>query len=389
MAFEVGQFNEFDDANSVADASILVAASAIKMGNYKSAFYQSMAAPLVTQGLNTVDFEVFSRSKTTKGGTVDGEWNATDLVDLGLDATSIKGLTVGSILEMVTGEFVIVKSVDRTAVTIDVYARGAGGTTGAVQATSSDYVVRGFAGKDEELKNVESYRESTGKYTNYVQMVIETIDWTKRGAELKRMGLDGDKILPILIEEATLRVAEMLGVMAIHGLPQLGVDGGTPYMSAGLFSQLADNAGGSRPILNYNASGALTEEKLRLQLSELTNTGVPDTIWLSAANKEVVNDFKGTITQTRQDTVAGSYVDTYNYEGLMLNFRVDSDMPDSKIAVVTSSSCKKKWVEGDGLRLEDEPKASSREFRQSIQGSLGFAIEDVGYAHSYMYGVTV
>jgi len=42
-------------------------------------------------------------------------------------------------------ELVIVKSVDRTGNTIDVYARGAGGTTGVAHATSTPFLVHTVA----------------------------------------------------------------------------------------------------------------------------------------------------------------------------------------------------------------------------------------------------
>lgn len=389
MAFNVGTITEFDDPKTISDPAVFVTAKAIKMAARKSAFYQMMTAPLTGFKPYTQAYEVYSRSKTAKGGTVSGAWNATDTEDLGVDATSIKGLTVGSVLKMATGEYVIVKAVNRTAVTINVYARGAGGTTGAIQADASAYAVVGFAGKDSELKNVESLSESTGVYTNYIQTIFETLDWEFQGANLRRKGLDDDSILTVLMNEAMIRVAESLGVMSIHGKKQLGASGGTPYMSAGLLAQLADTAGGTRPIINYDASGAFTETKLRAALQEVFVNGSPDTIICSAANKEIINGFNSSITQTtRTDTEAGSYVDTYNYDGAMLTVKVDADMPDDTIAIVTIADCKVSWVEGDMLRLKDEPTTSSREFRQSLQGSLGFAVENVGYDHTYIYGIT-
>ena len=36
----------------------------------------------------------------------------------------------------------------------------------------------------------------------------------------------------------------------------------------------------------------------------------------------------------------------------------------------------------------DEPTQSSRENRKSLQGSIGFLIEDVGSDHTLLYGIT-
>ena len=390
MAFTIGAVSQFSDTNSIADPMILIAAKAIELGRYKSQFYQAMVAPLVAKQLNTPSFEIFGRSKTAKGGTVDGAWDINDVVDLGIDTTSLTGLTVGSVIKMLTGEVVIVKSVDRSAGNIDVYARGAGGTTASIQTDAGAYTVIGYAGKDSELENVESMSEATGIYTNYAQTIFETLDWEFAGSNYARQGIDPDDIIALLTNEAVGRVAESLGNMSINGIKQAGASGGTPAMSAGLLAQLTDTASSSRAVSTYAAGGAITETKLRAALKAITLTGTPDTIWVSSTNKEVINKFNSSIIQTiRTDNTAGSFVDTYDYDGLMLNVRVDSDMPDSNIPIVTQSKCQVGWVEGDTLKLVDEPKTSSRVFRQSIQGSFGFGIEDVGYAHTLITGVTV
>ena len=89
-----------------------------------------------------------------------------------------------------------------------------------------------------------------------------------------------------------------------------------------------------------------------------------------------------------QNTVAGYYVDAYNYEGNMLNIKIDTAMPDDQIAVVNINNCRKGWMEGDEVMLTDETPQSSRELRESINGSFGIAIEDVGYQHIIMTNIS-
>jgi len=386
MAFNFGTHSQYDDASTIADPVIAVAAKAIQLPRNKGAFYQGMGAPQI--GIDTIDFEVYSRSKTARAGTT-GAWaDGVATTNLPIDATSIKGLTVGHVLK-IESEVVVVKSANKTANTIDVYARGAAGTTGAAHVNGTAYKVIGYAGKDTELKNVESVFESTGFYTNFVQTVFETLDWETKGALLRRKGLGNNNIISILTQEASFRVAEMLATMAVLGEKQAGSKTGTPYMSAGLYSQLADDAGGTRPVLSYNAAGALTETKLRAALKELTKYGTPTTIWASPTNKEVINTFNSSLSIQipRTEHTAGQYVDSYDYEGLVLEVKIDSDLDDTKLPIVNMNKCYKSWLKGDNLRLENEPKKSSREMRQSIQGSVGFLIEDVGYEHSYIYGI--
>lgn len=388
MPFNFGTHTMFDDPVTFGDPVIAVAAKAINLPANKGAFYQAMGAPPV--GINTRSFEIYSRSKTARAGTVGtGGWDNSATSDLPVDAEVVKGLTIGHILE-VESEQMIVKSVNRSANTIDVYARGAGGTTAAAHAESTEFKVIGFAGKDSTLKNVESVNEISSAYHNYIQTIFETLDYEHMGDILKRKGLAADRITSVLTQEAAIRVSEFLATMATKGKKQEGTKTGSPYMSAGVLAQLADSNGGARPILSYNASGALTETKLRAALKELTKTGRPSTIWCSYSNKEVINTFNSSLTTTipRTEHVAGQYINAYDYEGLILDVKIDADMPDDLVPIVNQSKCQKSWLQGDNLRTQTEPQLSSREFRESIQGSVGFIIEDVGYEHTYIYGIS-
>lgn len=392
--FVFGQFNEFSDEVTLANPTIAVVAKAIELGRFQGMFYQAMGAP--EMGLTTKRFDIYSRSQTSRNGIIGdgaaGGWDIDDVAALKMTAGAIKGLTVGHVLK-VENEVVVVKSVNRAANTIDVYGRGEGSTTAAVHADEAAFKVIGFAGNDTDLKNVESVTETTGIYSNYVQTIFEVIDWTKH-AELVRQGMKADNATIILTREAEIRVAIMLSTMAIHGVKQVAADDSKRYMSAGLLAQLADTNSAARNILSYNAGGALTEVKLFAAIKEIIDGGGnPDTIWVDTTNKGIINTFNSAnsnlnVNTDRTDTTAGMYIGQVNYEGLIIPIRVDSDMPSDKLAIVKQGDCKKSWLAGDGLDMKDEPSASSREFKKSLQGSLGFIVENVGLNHSYIYGIT-
>ncbi len=393
--FNFGAVSEFSDAESIASPIIAALAKTIKLPRFKGAIYQLMGAPMVP--IKEKAFEVYSRSKNTRAGVIGTagsgtDWGSTsDTTALPIPADSIAGLSVGHVLK-VDSEVMIVKSVDKSGNTIDVFARGAGGTTAATHSTGAAFSVLGFAGRDEDLKNAQGATETTLKYTNYVQTVYELLDW-KKGAELIRKGLSTENIVAILRQEAAIRVAEMLSTMAVLGVKQLGADGGTPYMSAGLLAQLEDTAGATRPILRYNASSAAIDEtKLRAALDSVFGVGSPDTIVLNLYNANKFLGFTGaskdvTIQTERLDTGAGRSVDHYDYNGVRLDLLIDADMPNDKIAVVTKGELKKGWLDGDALTTVEEPALSSREKRESIQGSVGFLVENVGYSHLEIYGL--
>jgi hypothetical protein len=254
--------------------------------------------------------------------------------------------------------------------------------------------VIGFAGRDEDLKAVESVNETTSKYVNYIQTVFETIDWTKH-AEMISKGLSEQEASIMLVREAEIRVAKMLATMSINGYKLKQNSSTTRWMSAGLLQQLQDNNGGTRPVLTYNASGDLTEAKLLAALKQcFAAGGAPDTIWVNPTVKGYINCFNIAnsslaINAMKDDhTAGGQYVSAIDFEGAILRVRVDADLPSSAAAIVTQANCRKGWLENDGLRLVDEPQASSREMRKSLQGSLGFAIEGVGHDHILITGIT-
>lgn len=394
MAFNFGQISEFSDANSLPSPVIAALAKSINLPRFKGAIYQRMGAPTVP--LKAKQFDVYSRSKNTRNGVIGtaaaGDWGGTTATTaLPIPASSIAGLSIGHVIQ-VDSEIMILKAVDKAANTVAVFARGAGGTTAAVHSTGASFTVLGFAGRDEDLKNATGAYENTLKFSNYVQTVFELLDW-KKGAELERQGLNAANVISILQQEAAIRVAEMLSTMAVRGVKQLGTDGGTPYMSAGLLAQLEDTASATRPIQRYNASSAAIDEtKLCAALDQVFNVGSPDSIVLSLYNANKFKAFIGsgkdvTIATDRMDTGAGRSIDHYDYNGQRLDLVIDADMPNDRIAIVTMADLKKGWLDGDMLTTKQEPALSTRERRESIQGSVGFLVENVGYDHIEIYGL--
>ena len=383
MAFETGVLTDMSDANSIADPIVLVSASAVKNPVNLGRFWNDMS--LFSEGESNRKFDVYSRSETQRAGTT-GNW--VDAVDTtALPVVSTVGLIKGLVLSLGT-ELVVVKTVV-SGTTIDVVARGAGGST-AQAHNAVAYTVVGSAINDIDLKDVGSVSEITNVYGNFMQTVAEPIDFTKGGQIDARKGLTPNQ-MAIVQEEAMTRIAKNLFASSIHGLKQQK-SGDSPYMTAGLIQQLTDTTGG-RLVLEAGSVGVLDEAKLKSALRLVTATGTPTDIYVSSANKDIINEFLGassavTVNALQGGTTAGYYIDSYNYEGQILNVKIDLSMPDDVIAIVNISKCKKGWKLNDTLEYTDEPSLSSREKRASFNGSYGIVVEDVGYEHIIMTGVT-
>ncbi len=389
MAFAFGQFNEFSDSVTIGDPTIEAVARAIQLGPFTGKFFESMGAPMVS--LAQKEFKIYSRTKTSRNGTIDAAWDIDDVSGLGVADNPLKGLTIGHVLD-VGGEIVIISAINRSAGTISVHRRGDGGSTAATHAQDATFEVIGFAGNDTDLKNVESMTEATGTWSNYVQTIFEAIEWTKH-AELVRQGLSDANASVLLIREAEVRVAELLSKMAVRGVKAQATSSVGRYMSAGLLAQLADTV--NRGARTYAVGGTLTETKFKDALKAMFDAGgIADTVWVSPTVKGYINAFIGAdssvaLTDSKANhTAGGVYVDSYNYEGAILKVRVDNALPNDRIACVNQAKCKKGWLDNDGLRMVDEPPVSSREFRKSMQGSVGFLIEDVGTDHTLLTGIT-
>ena len=387
MAFNFGTVTQYDDVNSIMTPEVLITAKSIKLGANEGRLFQMLAARQTP--IQTVEFEIFNRTQTTKAGSLTAGIDDTVVV-IPVDAASIKGLTVGSVMQ-IENELVVVKSVDQAANEVTVWKRGAGESTAAAHASGVAYKVIGTAINDTDLKDLEGFTESTNKYTNYCQTFAEVLDYTKRADELARRGLTPTQIMLVLREEQMIKIARDISMTAVLGQKQAGVRGSSPYMTAGIFAQLADNAAGGRPVLSLDASGAaLTEDILRAALAPVFDQGIPNSIWVSSKNKEIINGFNNAsssnivLNKDAMNTVAGVSVNAYNYDNNILNVYVDSAIPDNKIAILDMSKATKGWMVNDVLRIEEEPSRSSREKRESVQGSLGIALEDVGYAHTYI-----
>ena len=382
MSFETGLFTDLSDANSIADPVVLVAAEAVKLSPFLGSFWNSM--PMFTEPTSNRKFDIYSRSETQRAGTIGAVGWIDGVATTNLDVTSTVGLIKGLVLQ-IEAEVVVIEEVT-SATKIAVTSRGAAGTTGAAHAAAVAYSVIGQAINDNDLKDIGSVSEITNIFENYMQTVAEPIDFTKGGEIDPRQGLSIGMIA-LLQEEAMTRIAKSIYASSIFGLKQQKV-GEDPYMTAGLIQQLT-RAGG----LTSAVGGAFTETALKTALRAVTNNGMPTDIFVSSANKDIFNTFNGasssvTVNTDKGDTQAGYYVDTYNYEGMIMNVKIDLNVPDDSIPIVNINKCQKGWKANDALMYHDETPASSREFRSSFNGSYGIAVADVGYEHTILTGLT-
>lgn len=387
---DLGLHTTLKDSNSILDPEVLAIADRItplqarEFGRVWDLF-QTRPTPFTTD-----EYTILTRGYTTpslpltaSGGSAD--WDTTnDITALPVSSTYIDRITVGDVLLLPTGnEVVVVKSIDRTGNTIDLYERGAGDTSGTAQGTSAFTAKIIGNANIEGTVSVEAMAEQTAKLTNYCQIVLESIDLSKEDSDqARKTGRTADT----LRQEAMERVMRDLARSAIYGEARVGT-ASIPAMTRGLLSHLTNVSG----ALKTNVAGAFTETVLKNALDDVRNAGgTVNAIVLSVANKRIANGFTGsdTITTSRQDNVGGQVLDGYLADGFgVIPFVVDIDMPNDQVALVNTRYMEKGWKENDMLRFVPETNTNSREKKETLQGKFGLAVQGVGTTHALIYGL--
>lgn len=388
---DIGLHTTLKDTNSIPDPEVLAVADRItpllakEFGRVWDLF-TTRATPFETD-----EFTVLTRGYTTPSfsataSTGSADWDTTnDITALPVASNLIDRITVGDMLLLPTGnEIVVVKSVDRTGNTIDLYERGSGDTSGTAQGTAAFTIKIVGNAHIEGTVDAEAMAEQTAKVTNYCQIVLESIDLSLEDTDqARKTGRTRDN----LAAEAMERVMRDLARTAIYGEARVGT-ASIPAMTRGLLSHLTNVSG----ALKTNVAGAFTETVLKNALDDVRAAGgTINAIVLSVANKRIANGFSGvdTITTNRQDNVGGVVLDGYLADGFgVIPFVVDIDMPNDQVALVNSRFMEKGWKVGDQLRFEKEPNTSSREKKETLQGKFGLSVKNVGQTHSLLYGLT-
>ena len=306
------------------------------------------------------------------------DWNSTsDTTALPITSGTISRITVGDVL-LVESEIVVVKSVDRSGNTIDVYERGAGETSGAAHTGTLTAKIVGNAHEEGKV-DVEAMAEQTAKLTNYTQIVLESIDLSNSDSDqARKTGRTADA----LRQEAMERVMRDLARTAIYGVSRAPA-AGFPSMTRGLLEHLK-----LATDLKTAVSGAFTETVLQNALDDIREKGgTVNAIVMSIAKKRIFNSFTGAdqIQVDRSDRTGGHVLDGYIADGFgTIPAVVDVDFPDDMVAIVNTRLLQKGWKQNDALRFVPETNKSSREVVETLQGKFGLAVEGVDLTHALL-----
>ena len=385
---DLGLHGTLTDTNSILDPEVVSIAKRLTPNQAKEFgkvwdLFQTRATPFKTD-----TYDVLTRGYTSPVvtlGTIGSgtDWNSTsDTTALPITSGTISRLTIGDAL-LVEDEIVVVKSVDRVGNTIDVYERGTGDTaaaahTGTLTALIVDNVHL------EGTVDAEAMAEQTDKLTNYMKIILETVDLSKEDSDqARKTGTTAET----LKGEAMGRAMRDLARGSIYGVARVNT-ASIPGMARGMLSHLRDVSGAIKTAL----SGAWTEDALQDILDDVrVQGGTVNAIVMSVAKKRISNGFTGadSITVDRADGTGGHVLKGYESDGFgFIPFIVDIDWPNDAVAVVNTNDMWKGWKENDQLRFVPEANVSSRERKETLQGKCSHYMEGVGQTHGLVTDIT-
>jgi len=314
-----------------------------------------------------------AKTNSLEGAVRTGGWLATGTTGLVVDAALAAVVNIGDVLEVGT-EQVVVSAVVRTggSETIDVFARGHGGTTAATHAASDVIYIIGNANVEGTVDGV-SILEDNVERVNYFQLIEEVVELTKTSKNQTYEDVQ-DKMNEVRVR-AMSRAFRKLNMTSLFGTPDAGSKV-LPRSCGGVRHFIQNDADN----INTNAAASFTETVLKDTLLEIAKRGgTPNLIICSPEKKSQINGFNASNTRlTRDERTAGNIVDFYEGEGVgRLGVIADPLLRDSfgEMYVLNTQKMGKMWFPEDSLRFEAET-SNSRTIKETLQGQFSLKLKD-------------
>lgn len=266
-------------------------------------------------------------------------WNSTTATDgLTINSSFTSKIKPQYVLELTTGEVVVVKTVNTGANTIDVYKRGAGGTTAAAQATTAFSIkIIGIADVEGSAPSTHNFQGFTDK-ENYVQIFEDVANYS-RLANLSAH-FSGMTAMDATLMIKTKELMRFLNRAIWYGMPErdttnnINLMGGAKYFGSAQVS---------------NVAGALTVAKFYTALKSHISAGlIPDAFHGSINAVSALEQLYNTTVRTvPSDKVGGQSITTINAMGFEIALLPDRDIADSEGFIVDYARCAYGPIEGN------------------------------------------
>ncbi len=326
------------------------------------------------ESINTVEYKTYTKPARARTGAIDdtiGWVDAIAVINLPVTHQTALDLDIGKVL-LIESEKVIVKDIDTTANTIDVYARGAGWTTAAAHAVDTVILMSTVAVPEGQNLGRGLFNERVAA-VNTTQIITKQAEVTFTEAKHKR------KLPQDLLEEKTqdemYDLVEDMNQASMYGSYQeRDANSEVPGMTRWVIESII--VWGNGNLVNVT-SGAFTEDRFNAMIHNIwLEKWVVDTIILSPNNKKIANgfgsfqwridDIRWNKLGTKTDAIAAEWIgDVF--------FTVDHSLSDSDIVYCNSWDMTQHYFEDDELRvLDTSDPQNPRKLRNSLMVQFGF-----------------
>lgn len=330
--------------------------------------------------VNTMEVEVAVSDDMPVGGKT-GAWDIDDVADLSISADLAGKITNYAVLK-IEDELVVVKSVNRTDNTIEVFKRGHGGTTPATHADQTDALITGY-NYVVGVKDIESRVIGEDFNSYYVaKNTAPAVSFTKEdlGINRKAYGEAGQlDYVNSQIDKMDKELLISLNKSLIYHAGEKPADG-NPWMAVGLIAEA---------LTNWNivtSFGAFTKSKLDVALTASRNKGgSADTIVCGAGVYDAIQNLAkdyGTIVNTpnRLNLILGDTVKAIVTKVGTLVPVLDINFPDDKVVICNSANLFRAPLVGF-----EAPWADRTVAQESTRNNQAFTVDSITQWATYYF----
>jgi hypothetical protein len=230
----------------------------------------------------------------------------------------------GDILK-IENELLLLQAISTDTLTIAAGGRGYGGSTAAAHVTLTPIRIIGNVNVQDAAQGGSRTTTKTGLF-NYTQIYEDTVVVTSTAQAIKKY-VEQNEMSGQLMR--ALRVAWIQYERTLLDGRKVAPSAGVASAMDGILPRISTNA--------YAKAGAtLTEEFVLQALFDSWNAGgEPSHIFVNQFQKRQMNKFLDSQRMTtRTDRVAGAVVDTYSWDGGLVDIVLDRNMPTDTLLVI-------------------------------------------------------
>lgn len=264
-------------------------------------------------------------------------WNTGSDVT-GLSVTDGDVYCVGDVIMTADAEIAVVADVDESGNTIDLYARGEGGSTESNSNTDGDAIyIIGNAQIEGYTYGADVRFMTRASKNNYTQIMKEVVSVSKSYEEVSAKGaMYGIKSeVKHQMKMKTLRIAKLLERCALYGVPNTGTLEGSstaPRLMSGIIAAGTGTIDIQTETTSLS-SVELTEAHIDTEMQNVfDNGGKIDTLIVNSFNKKVISGFmtpyrRANFDDTKYGGVVSTFQNDFGIVDILLNrYMLQSDV---------------------------------------------------------------